>query len=104
MTGERPSVGWSVAVVVGLGVLAVVAFSGGAYGWWAGHVTTALPQGLLQAVFAGAVVTHLGEALYALTLVRRLGLDAERARWFWQTFLLGFPSLGILVRRARASQ
>lgn len=104
MTQERLSIGWSVAVVVGLGTLAVVAFSAGAYAWWGAHVTGALPQGLLQAVFAGAVLTHLGEALYALTLVRRLGLEADRTRWFWQTLLLGFPSLGILVRRARASQ
>jgi len=104
MTEERLSLGWSVAVVIGLGVLAVVAFSADVFAWWAGHVTSALPQGLLQAIFAGAVITHLAEACYALTLVRRLGLGAQRAKWFWQTLLLGFPSLGILVRAARASQ
>lgn len=81
---ERPHLGWSAAVLVGLGTLALVAFVPSAWGWWNGHVTAALPQGLLQAAFVGAVLTYLGEALCAMQLVRRLGLEAERARWLWR--------------------
>jgi hypothetical protein len=101
---ERPSLGWSVAVVVGLGALGLVAFVPAAYGWWAAHVTTAISRAVLQIVFAGAVLTHMAEAFYAMHLVRRLGLETETNRWFWQTVLLGYPSLGILMRRARARQ
>ena len=101
---ERPSLGMSVAVVAGLAALAAVAFVPAAYAWWVAHVTAALSQDLLQIVFAGAVLTHLAEAVYAMRLVQRLGLEAETNKWFWQTVLLGFPSLGILVRRARARQ
>jgi hypothetical protein len=96
---ERPHAGWWIAVGGGLALLALVAFHPGAYAWWAAHVTAVFTASLLQAVFVVSVVLHLGEALYARGLARRVGEDP--AGWFWQTLALGFPSLRLLRRRAR---
>ncbi len=103
MTPERPHAGWWIAIAGGLGALAIVAFHPGAYAFWSAHVTAVFSKPLLQAVFVVSVLLHVGEALYALRLARRLGLDAA-AGWFWQTLALGFPSLKLLRRRARAAR
>src|SRR5262249_25619602 len=100
-TFETPHAGWWIGVLGGLGLLALLAFDDGAYAVWSRTVTTVLPQALLRAIFVGAVVTHVGEALYALHLVRRIGLGGSTLRWFGQTLALGFPSLRLLRRRAR---
>jgi hypothetical protein len=101
-TPERLHAGWWVAILGGLAALAVVAFHPRAYAWWAAHVTAVFASNLLRAVFAIALVLHLGEALYASRLARRLGDQEAAARWFWQTLALGFPSLRLLRRRVRA--
>lgn len=98
---ERPHVGWWVAILGGLGALAVVAFDRGAYAWWSANVTAALSPAVLRGVFATALLLHLGEALYAHRLAGHLGDDEAAAGWFWQTLALGFPSLRLLRRRAR---
>jgi len=99
-TVDRPALGWWVAILGGLGLNAVVAFVPAAYDAWCRHVTAALPAGLLQLVFVGGLVTHVGEALYARALARRAGIPA--AGWFWQTLAIGFPSLSLLRRRTGA--
>jgi hypothetical protein len=98
---ERPQIGWWIAILGGLAMNAYVAFDGGAYAWWCGHVTTVLPQGLLQTVFIAAVLTHVAEATYAARLAQRSGLGNSAAGWFVQTLLLGFPSLRLLRRRTQ---
>lgn len=103
MTPERPHAGWWIAILGGLGALAVVAFHPGAYAFWAAHVTGVFSPGFLRALFVVSVLLHVGEALYALRLARGLGLDAA-AGWFWQTLALGFPSLELLRRRVRAAR
>lgn len=105
MTGddfEVPHAGWWTAIGLGLGTLAIVAFHDDTYAAWTRYVTAAVPQGLLQAVFVLSVAAHLGEALYARALARRLGLEAAAGRWFWQTLALGFPSLRLLRRRVES--
>ncbi|CAI5455350.1 unnamed protein product [Caenorhabditis angaria] len=48
-----------------------------------------------------ALVAHIGEAVYALVLCNRANLSfASSAKWFLQTFILGFPSLSILSNYA----
>lgn len=51
-------------------------------------------------VFLLATAAHVGEAIYAWYLAKRV--DPANARgWFWQTFALGFFSLRLLLKRAR---
>jgi hypothetical protein len=99
---ERPRLGWWVTVLGGMVLLAVLAFDAGAYAVWCAHVTTALPQRLLQGIFIAALATHIAEAVYAFRLASRIGLRENAAGWFLQTFLLGYPSLRLLRRRAGA--
>nr|ATB19688.1 putative NAD(P)-binding Rossmann-fold superfamily protein [Juniperus drupacea]ATB19694.1 putative NAD(P)-binding Rossmann-fold superfamily protein [Juniperus scopulorum] len=54
----------------------------------------------LQILFYVATLLHVGEAIYAYFLAQRV--DQANARgWFWQTFALGFPSLRLLLKRAK---
>ncbi|CEF62092.1 Epidermal retinol dehydrogenase 2 [Strongyloides ratti] len=47
-----------------------------------------------------AVVAHLGEALYSMHLCSSLKISTDASvMWFFQTLLLGFPSLSILMRK-----
>ncbi|XP_059461390.1 uncharacterized protein LOC132190417 [Corylus avellana] len=55
---------------------------------------------IVRMVFILATAAHIGEAMYAWHLAKRV--DPTNARgWFWQTFLLGFFSLRFLLKRAR---
>jgi hypothetical protein len=99
---ERPHLGWWIAIGGGIGVLALVALDGGAWALWSAHVTAAIPRSALRALLAATVAIHVAEAAYARRLALRLGLAAAAGAWFWQTLLLGFPSLRLLQRRARA--
>jgi hypothetical protein len=98
---DRPPLGWWIAILAGLALNAAVAFDAGTYAWWCAHVTAALPQGVVQAIFIAAVLTHVGEATYALRLAQRSGLGSSAGGWFVQTLLLGFPSLRLLRQRAQ---
>ncbi|CAK9163753.1 unnamed protein product [Ilex paraguariensis] len=54
----------------------------------------------LRVVFLLSTAAHLGEAIYAWQLARRV--DPVNARgWFWQTFALGMFSLRFLLKRGR---
>ena len=100
---EHPALGWWVAILAGLATNAVVAFDSGAYAWWCTHVTPVLSQGVVQAIFIAAIVTHVAEATYALRLAQRNGLGDRAGGWFVQTLLLGFPSLRLLRQRVHPS-
>jgi hypothetical protein len=99
---DRPHVGWWVTVLSGMVLLAVLAFDAGAYAAWCADVTTLLPQRLLQGIFIAALATHIGEAAYAFRLASRSGFRENASGWCLQTFLLGYPSLRLLRRRAGA--
>ena len=101
---ERPHAGWWVAVLGGLGSLAVVALDPGAYAAWSRSVTPALSQPLLQLALAIALLLHVGEALYARRLAQRAGFERSASGWFWQTLAVGFPSLRLIRRRAGAAR
>lgn len=54
-------------------------------------------------VFTVAAALHVGEAVYAWRLSKRV--DPENAAaWFWQTFALGFFSLRFLLKKAREAR
>jgi len=98
---DHPPVGWWVAVLGGMGLLAVLAFNPGAYAAWCELVTAALPQGLLRGIFLVAVLLHVAEGIYALRVAQRAGFGAQSTAWCVQTLMLGFPSLRLLLRRAQ---
>lgn len=97
---ESPHVGWFVAILPAMALLTVLALSGAARAVWEARVTTALSPAFFQVVCAAAWIAHVGEALYARRLATRIGSE-RAAAWTLQTFLLGFPSLRLLIARAR---
>jgi hypothetical protein len=101
-TVERPHLGWWLATCGGLGFTALLGFDAGVYAFWRDHVTAIVPQRGWAVVFVGSYVIHLGEALYARARARRAGLVASANGWAVQTFLLGFPSLRLLLARTRS--
>lgn len=55
---------------------------------------------VLRILAAWAIAMHVGEAVYAWRLAKRV--DPGNARgWFWQTFVLGVFSLKFLLKRAK---
>ena len=99
MGPERPHPGWWVTIPGGLGLTALLALDPDVYAFWAAHVTRALSRPSVQTIGAIAALQHLGEALYAARLAETIGEPA--GGWFVQTLVLGFPSLRLLLRRAR---
>ncbi|CAA7408014.1 unnamed protein product [Spirodela intermedia] len=58
---------------------------------------------MVRFVFTVAAAAHVGEAVYAWRLSKRV--DPENsAAWFWQTFALGFFSLRFLLKKARQAR
>ncbi|XVE69555.1 hypothetical protein DITRI_Ditri10aG0000800 [Diplodiscus trichospermus] len=54
----------------------------------------------IRLAFCLAAALHIGEGIYAWWLAKRV--DPVNARgWLWQTFALGFPSLRLLLKRAK---
>ncbi|KAE9546884.1 hypothetical protein FO519_009904 [Halicephalobus sp. NKZ332] len=52
-----------------------------------------------------ALGAHVGEAIYALHLCDQIGLTHAAAfKWFIQTFIVGFPSLRILLKMKKKNQ
>jgi len=102
-TVERPHVAWWLAVLGGLGLLAVLATSPDAYAGYAAHVHALPSQRILLWMLAGAAVLHVGEAAFCYRLAKQLGMEQAAAGWLVQTLLLGFPSTRLLLKRKRAT-
>lgn len=54
---------------------------------------------VLKTLFIAASAAHIGEAIYAWRLAKRVD-PANSRGWFWQTFALGIFSLRFLLKRA----
>ena len=93
---RRPHVGWWIAVLGGLGLLFVLAFSTQAYLWWRVTLGPMFPQVVLQGIAAVAIALHVGEGFYAWHRAKRAGLPTAGG-WFRQTLTLGYPSLRLLL-------
>jgi hypothetical protein len=96
---ERPHLAWWVAILAGMALTGTLAISDWAYGWFAAHVTALLPRSAIVAIFVWACWLHVKKGLLAVQLAERAGLHATALGWGWQTFLLGFASLGLLEKR-----
>ena len=74
---------------------------------WSENVTGAVARGVYQVGFAIAALLHVGEAGYAWHRARQGGLSETAVGWGLQTFVVGFPSLLLLLakleRRAGAA-
>ncbi|MEM9865904.1 MAG: NAD-dependent epimerase/dehydratase family protein [Myxococcota bacterium] len=96
---ERPHLGWWVAIFGGLGLLFWLAFAPNGYRLWRRFLW--LPsRTTLRVIAVIAIALHVGEAAYARKLAKEHNLDVSG--WTWQTFLLGYPSLRLLLRRVEA--
>lgn len=92
---QHPRLGWWLAIVGGMGLTALIAYSPDAYPIWQTRVTALIPQEGFQWIWWAALAAHAGEASYALLICRRRRL-ATTLQWTLQTFLLGYPSLRLL--------
>ena len=96
---DAPHWAWWVAILAGMGATGALAISDACFGWFAAHVTGAIPQWAIGALFAWACWLHVKKGLRAVQLAERAGLRETSLAWGWQTFLLGFASLRLLERR-----
>jgi hypothetical protein len=88
----RPSIGWFFLLDGGLVALAVLAASERAHKSADEALPSALPpRAALQRLFAGAIITHLFEAMVARRMARKRGLRS--GAWTRQTLVVGFPSI-----------
>ena len=96
---KLPHWGWWLSIGSGLTLLSVLTLSSVAYAWWTSHVTTIFTPLVLQGLFAFAWLAHVMEAAYAYRLCRAHGIP----EWGWsvQTFVVGFPSLLLLLEETR---
>jgi hypothetical protein len=98
---ERPHVLFWIAIVGGLTILALQGFSDSFYAWWVAHVNTLPAQSTMAWIFWACIPIHAGEALYCWRLSNRIGTPGASAEWALQTFVIGFPSTLLLMKRAR---
>ncbi|KAL6176228.1 hypothetical protein ACLB2K_052863 [Fragaria x ananassa] len=56
--------------------------------------------GMVRIVYLLATALHVGEAVYAWSLAKKVD-PANTRGWFWQTFALGVFSLRLLLKRAK---
>jgi 3beta-hydroxy-delta5-steroid dehydrogenase/steroid delta-isomerase len=96
---DRPHWAWWAAILAGMTLTGALAISASAYGWFAAHATALLPRSAIVAIFVWACWLHVKKGLRAVQLAERAGLHATALGWGWQTFLLGFASLGLLEKR-----
>ncbi len=97
---QRPHLLWWVSVWGGLGLLFVLAFSDAAYAGWLTSIGPMFSVRVLQIIAAIATLLHVGEGVFAYITARRANLETAFG-WGVQTFLLGFPSLRLLLRELK---
>jgi hypothetical protein len=98
---ERPHFAWWIAIVGGMTVLALQGFSTSFYEWWTAQVNALPAQSTMAWIFLAIIPIHIGEALYCFRLSNRLGTPGASMGWALQTFVIGFPSTWLLMKRAR---
>ncbi len=97
---KRPHPGWWISIGIGMTLTTLLAVSGVFYAAFPSWFRSILPQGAIQLIAVAAWAAHVGEALYAYRLAKRIGPAEPASGWFLQTLALGFPSLGLLKERA----
>lgn len=97
---KRPHIGWWISVLMGMTILAILAFHTDFYTFFTSHINIPSQLALQWLTFA-AVSTHAAEAFYSLRLAKKAGLKSTCKGWCFQTFLLGYPSLRLLRKRVK---
>jgi hypothetical protein len=96
----RPSLLWFLLLDGGIVVLVRLAFNRPAYDRALEVSGNRLPpREVLYSLVAATAAIHVGEALAAGRMARRLGLSPRG--WRLQTLIVGFPSLRALRRTAQ---
>ena len=101
---DRPAWYWWVLIPTGMGLTALLTLSPAVHGWWSTNITTWTPRWLLGGIFVWAALVHARKGIKAMRLARQAGLAPRAVGWGWQTFLLGFPSLGLLEKKIAADR
>jgi len=99
-TVERPALFWWISVLGGMTLLGLIAFQKDAGAIWTQHIPF-IDLLVLKVIFILAVLTHLSEAIYAYKLAKQARLSETALGWSAQTFLLGYPSLKLLLKRIK---
>ncbi len=100
---DRPHWAWWLSIGVGMLSLAVLAFEPAASAIWNQHVPW-VSHRILQLVFVWAALVHVYKGMKAARLAEQAGFSKTAMAWGWQTFLLGFASLGLLEKRIAAKK
>lgn len=100
---DRPHWGWWVSITAGMLSLAVLAFEPAASAVWNRYVPW-LPHRVLQLIFVWAALVHVYKGMKAVRLAEAAGFSKTSMAWGWQTFILGFASLGLLEKRIAAKK
>jgi hypothetical protein len=98
---DRPHILWWIAIVGGLTILALQGFSAPFYAWWTTAVNPLPGQTVMMWLFLGIIPIHIAEAVFCYRLASRLGMPQHALGWAVQTFVIGFPSTRLLMKRAR---
>jgi hypothetical protein len=90
-----------------LGLLAKYLYKGYTKAFIAGYYTSLCVDDKLNKIYFLRVYVawglHLGEAIYALTLTTSIDTSLQcKVFWFIQTFLFGYPSLGMLRQHIKS--
>uniref|UniRef100_A0A087XGG7 Transmembrane protein 254 n=3 Tax=Poecilia TaxID=8080 RepID=A0A087XGG7_POEFO len=104
---KRTTLFWVVTITVSFGYFTLIVFAPdvipydclGPFGSLCSHLVY-YHADLMYKGWWAAVVVHVLEALYALKLCSDKGINHPNTRWRWfvQTFLFGYASLGLLIK------
>jgi 3beta-hydroxy-delta5-steroid dehydrogenase/steroid delta-isomerase len=96
---DRPHVAWWASILVGMIALGMLAHHPPTWAFWSQHVIGVIPHWIYQVGLWVAVLTQLHKGLKAVRLAERAGLHDTSTAWGWQTLLLGFASMNLLLPR-----
>jgi 3beta-hydroxy-delta5-steroid dehydrogenase/steroid delta-isomerase len=96
---DRPHPAWWASIIIGMVALGLLAHHPPTWAFWSQHVIGAIPHWVYQAGLWVAVLTHLHKGLKAVRLAERAGLHHTSNAWGWQTLILGFASMNLLLPR-----
>jgi 3beta-hydroxy-delta5-steroid dehydrogenase/steroid delta-isomerase len=98
---KRPHIGWWISILGGMTTLGIVAFNESAHHFFSTYILSGIPMAYFQMIFYTAVLIHIVEAIYSLRLTRLHHLKDVSIGWFFQTLLLGFASLRLLLKEIK---
>ena len=81
---DSPHMAWWVSVITGMLLLGLLAFNSDAFALFSRYMTSIFSQNFLQYLFFISVILHGGEALYALKLAKKAGLQKTAKGWCYR--------------------